>query len=177
MMRPSGIGKDPPPRGRPDESAREVNTKPDGVAMGVRGDAIFVLINLAARLSNKAARLRLGSMGTWPGQIPVVLCLLAEEGLSQKELTERTRIEQSTMAEHLDRMQRDGLIYRVRDEHDRRVFRIFLSDKLKESADWMLRELEEGVQQYTAGLSRSEIEQCSGTLVRIIRNLEKYVGT
>ena len=66
--------------------------------------------------------MRLGALGTWPGQIPIVLCLLAEEGLSQKELIERTRIEQSTMAEHLDRMERDGLIYRVRDKRDRRVF-------------------------------------------------------
>ena len=85
-----------------------MNIAADSIAKGVRGDAIFVLINLLARLSNKAARMRLGAMGTWPGQIPIVLCLLAEEGLSQKELIERTRIEQSTMAEHLDRMDRDN---------------------------------------------------------------------
>lgn len=149
----------------------------DSIAKGARGDAVFVLINLAARLSNKAARMRLGSMGTWPGQIPIVLCLLAEEGLSQKELIERTRIEQSTMAEHLDRMDRDGLIYRVRDKRDRRVFRIFLSDKMTESSDWLMRELEEGYRLYTTGITSKELEQCSRTLATIIGNLEKYTGT
>ena len=153
-----------------------MNIAADSIAKGVRGDAIFVLINLLARLSNKAARQRLGSMGTWPGQIPIVLCLLAEEGLSQKELIERTRIEQSTMAEHLDRMDRDGLIYRVRDERDRRVFRIFLSDKVKESSDWLMRELEEGVRQYTAGISEKDLETCSNTLAKIIGNMEEYTN-
>ncbi|MFP6733953.1 MAG: MarR family winged helix-turn-helix transcriptional regulator [Rhodospirillales bacterium] len=120
--------------------------------------------------------MRLASMGAWPGQIPIVLCLLAEEGLSQKELIERTRIEQSTMAEHLDRMDRDRLIYRVRDERDRRVFRIFLSDKVKESSDWLMRELEEGVRQYTADISEKDLENCSTTLAKIIGNMEEYTN-
>jgi DNA-binding MarR family transcriptional regulator len=154
-----------------------MNIEAGSIAKGARGDALFVLINLLARLSNKAARLRLGSMGTWPGQIPIVLCLLAEEGLSQKELIERTRIEQSTMAEHLDRMERDELIYRVRDENDRRVFRIFLSDKVKESSDWLMQELENGVQMYTAGISGQDLEQCSNTLAKIIGNMEEYTNT
>lgn len=153
-----------------------MKTASESIAKGVRGDAVFVLINLAARLSNKAARMRLGSMGTWPGQIPIVLCLLAAEGLSQKDLIERTRIEQSTMAEHLDRMERDGLIYRIRDKQDRRVFRIFLSDSLKESSEWLMNELEAGGQLYTTGITNEELEQCSKTLAKIIANLEKYTG-
>ena len=97
-----------------------MNIATDSVAKGVRGDAILVLVPLLARISHKAARMRFGAIGAWPGQIPIILCLLAEEGLSQKELIKRTRIEQSTMAEHLDRMDRDGLIYRVRDKRDGR---------------------------------------------------------
>ena len=154
-----------------------MKTASESIAKGVRGDAVFVLINLAARLCNKAARMRLGAMGTWPGQIPIVLCLLAEKGLSQKELIERTRIEQSTMAEHLDRMERDGLIYRVRDKRDRRVFRIFLSDSVNESADWLMSELEAGGRLYTTGITNKELEQCSSTLATIIGNLEKYTNT
>lgn len=141
---------------------------------GFRGDSVFSLVNLTARLSNKAARMRLGSMGAWPGQIPIVLCLLAEEGLSQKELIKRTRIEQSTMAEHLDRMERDGLIRRVRDQQDRRVYRIYLSDSLKASSDWLINELEAGGRLHTTGISNKELEQCSKTLTKIIANLENY---
>jgi DNA-binding MarR family transcriptional regulator len=142
----------------------------------IRGDDVFELVNLTARLGNKAARMRLGSMGAWPGQIPIVLCLLAEEGLSQKQLIERTRIEQSTMAEHLDRMERDDLIFRVRDKNDRRVYRIFLGDQLKKSSDWLVNELEAGGRLYTSGVSGEELEQCAATLAKIVANLEKYTA-
>ena len=149
----------------------------ESFAKNALGDRIFVLVNSVARLSHKAARMRLGSMGAWPGQIPIVLCLLAEEGLSQKELIERTRIEQSTMAEHLDRMERDGLIHRARDKQDRRVFRIFLSDKVKDSSDWLMNDLEESVKMYTDGISGKDLENCSKTLAKIIGNMEKYTNT
>lgn len=151
-----------------------MNTATDSIAKGVRSDAILVLVNLLARLSHKAARMRFGAIGAWPGQIPIILCLLAEQGLSQKELIERTRIEQSTMAEHLDRMDRDGLIYRVRDKQDGRVFRIFLSDKVKESSDWLMSEMEEGTRMYTVGIPGKDLELCSRTLANIIGNMEKY---
>jgi len=154
-----------------------MDAKISTLTKGIRGDSVFALVNLTARLSNKAARLRLGSMGAWPGQIPIVLCLLAEEGLSQKELIKRTRIEQSTMAEHLDRMERDGLIYRVRDQQDRRVYRIHLSESLRASSDWLINELEAGGRLYTTGISSKELEECSETLTKIIANLEKYTSS
>ena len=153
-----------------------MNIATDSVAKGVRGDAILVLVPLLARISHKAARMRFGAIGAWPGQIPIILCLLAEEGLSQKELIKRTRIEQSTMAEHLDRMDRDGLIYRVRDKRDGRVFRIFLSDKVKVSSDWLISEMEEGTRMYTVGISGKDLEACSRTLAKIIGNMEKYTN-
>lgn len=39
------------------------------------------LINLAARLTGKAARIRMGRIGAWPGQIPLLLWLLEEDGV------------------------------------------------------------------------------------------------
>lgn len=144
------------------------------IPKSIRDDSVFFLINFAARLTNKAARIRLGSIGAWPGQIPIILYLLGDEGLSQKDLIERTRIEQSTMAEHLDRMERDGLIYRVRDTEDRRVYRIYLEDTIKRSANKLLDELEDGVELYTAGVSQNDIDHFRTTIRKIIANLEEY---
>lgn len=144
------------------------------IPKSIRDDSVFFLINFAARLTNKAARIRLGSIGAWPGQIPIILYLLGDEGLSQKDLIERTRIEQSTMAEHLDRMERDGLIFRVRDAEDRRVYRIYLEDTIKRSANKLLDELEDGVELYTAGISKNDIDHFRTTIRKIIENLEEY---
>src|SRR5580693_37117 len=59
---------------------------------------ITTLINLAARLTGKAARIRMGRIGAWPGQIPLLLWLLEEDGAIQKELVQRANMEQSTVA-------------------------------------------------------------------------------
>jgi hypothetical protein len=37
---------------------------------------VTTLINLAARLTGKAARIRMGALGAWPGQIPLIMWLL-----------------------------------------------------------------------------------------------------
>jgi MarR family transcriptional regulator for hemolysin len=50
-----------------------------------------------------------------------------EEGLSQRELASRLSIESPTLVRHLDRMEDEGLIARRRDEHDRRVVRVWLT--------------------------------------------------
>ncbi|HWW45297.1 MAG TPA: MarR family transcriptional regulator [Acidimicrobiia bacterium] len=51
-----------------------------------------------------------------------------EEGLSQRELARRVRVEAPTLVRHLDRMERDGLVVRRRDTRDRRVVRVCLTD-------------------------------------------------
>ena len=50
---------------------------------------VTTLINLAARLTGKAAHIRMGAIGAWPGQIPLLLWLLEKDGVIQKELVER----------------------------------------------------------------------------------------
>jgi len=51
-----------------------------------------------------------------------------EEGLSQRELARRVRVEAPTLVRHLDRMEHEGLVVRRRDARDRRVVRVCLTD-------------------------------------------------
>src|SRR5215469_15065820 len=88
---------------------------------------VTTLINLAARLTGKAARIRMGRIGAWPGQIPLLLWLAEEDGIIQKNLVERSNMEQSTVAEHLDRMEGHGLVHRERSRNDKRKYRFYLT--------------------------------------------------
>jgi DNA-binding MarR family transcriptional regulator len=137
---------------------------------------VSTLINLAARLTNKAARIRLGSIGAWPGQISVLVWLLEEEGVTQKELVERASIEQSTMAEHLDRLEADGLVYRERDKEDGRKYRIFLTDKAKETSRDLLSELEAGARIFTKGINQADLRVFDRVMRQIITNLDGYIS-
>jgi DNA-binding MarR family transcriptional regulator len=89
-------------------------------------------INRLARLFEQALRQRTASHGVVPGQFPALLALYAEDGLPQGELSRRTSVEQPTMANTLKRMERDGLIHRVLDPHDRRRAYIHLTERAQE---------------------------------------------
>jgi MarR family transcriptional regulator for hemolysin len=60
-----------------------------------------------------------GSLTTW-----IVLRSAEERGLSQREIAERMGVEGPTLVRHLDRLEKEGLIERLRDAADRRITRI-----------------------------------------------------
>jgi len=138
---------------------------------------VTTLINLAARLTGKAARIRMGRIGAWPGQIPLLLWLLEKDGLIQKDLVERAKMEQSTVAEHLDRLERAGFIYRKRGADDRRKYRFYLTDKARAASHELLDTLETGARMFTAGISKSDLAVFDRVIRKIIARLQDYART
>ncbi len=69
-----------------------------------------------------------GSLPQW-----VVLRVLSNEpNLSHRELAHRMALTGSTLTHHLDRLEGEGLITRVRDTADRRVVRVMLTAEGKQ---------------------------------------------
>lgn len=87
------------------------------------------LINLIARLLAQTLKVRNGPGGILPGQFPIILELLKEGGLTQRELCEHVKVEQATMANTLKRMERDGLLVRQSCDEDGRQSRIHLTER------------------------------------------------
>lgn len=94
-----------------------------------RADSLGYVINHLARLMEQALRDRIAEYGVVPGQFAQLLALYEEEGISQLRLCEKVRIDQSTMAHTLKRMERDGLIERIADPRDGRRSLIYLTDR------------------------------------------------
>lgn len=86
------------------------------------------LISLLARLLAQSLKVRNGPDGILPGQYPIAVELLAQDGMSQRDLCEVVRIEQATMANTLKRMERDGLITRRQSAEDGRLATIHLTE-------------------------------------------------
>ncbi|MFF0488298.1 MarR family winged helix-turn-helix transcriptional regulator [Nocardia sp. NPDC004068] len=93
-----------------------------------REGSLGYLVNHLARLMEQALRQRISGYGVVPGQFAQLLALYEQEGVTQNELCEKVRIDQSTMAHTLKRMERDGLIRRTADPRDGRRALIYLTD-------------------------------------------------
>ncbi|MER5324938.1 MarR family winged helix-turn-helix transcriptional regulator [Streptosporangium roseum] len=107
-----------------------------------------------------------------PEQFAQLLALYEDDGLTQQELCDRVRIDQSTMAHTLNRMQRDGLIIRTTDPGDRRRSRYTLTERARQIQD----DLTEGARAVNAqalrGIDEEEVRAFMRTLGRVIANLE-----
>ncbi|MCE8468244.1 MarR family transcriptional regulator, partial [Rhodovulum sulfidophilum] len=91
-----------------------------------KDDSAGYLANHMARLFAAALTRRIAPLGLMPGQFMVLLELWREDGLTQRDLVERLDVEQATIANTLNRMERDGLILREPDAADRRARRVRL---------------------------------------------------
>jgi MarR family transcriptional regulator, transcriptional regulator for hemolysin len=130
------------------------------------------LINRAARMLARAMEAKFHPLGLAVAQIPVLAALKDGSSLPQKELARLAQIEQPTMAQLLDRMERDGLIERTPDENDRRSSLIALSSTAIKKLPKARALLLEGNAGALKGFSEREIATLSRLLMRVLLNLE-----
>jgi MarR family transcriptional regulator, transcriptional regulator for hemolysin len=83
------------------------------------------LTNWAARSFTRALERRLAGGGA--GQMPVFFALFDGESQTQTEVSRVAAVEQPTMANTLQRMERDGLVVRTPDPMDKRSARVALT--------------------------------------------------
>ncbi|WP_299923130.1 MarR family transcriptional regulator [uncultured Pelagimonas sp.] len=93
------------------------------------------LVNHMARLFFEELRAEIDPLGIVPGQFPALLALWQQDGQTQRELVEKLDVEQATMANTLNRMERDGLIERKDHPTDRRAKTICLTQKARAVRD------------------------------------------
>ncbi|MBF0247026.1 MAG: MarR family transcriptional regulator [Alphaproteobacteria bacterium] len=130
------------------------------------------VVNHLARVMTQALNDQLKAHGVAPGQMPVLMCLWEQDGLTQRELYERVKIEQATMSNTLKRMERDCLIYREPDPNDRRSMRIHLTGMARQLEDDITAKAKQVNKAAFDGIKKKERKQVLDLLGRMIENLE-----
>ncbi|MDR1999642.1 MAG: MarR family transcriptional regulator [Frankiaceae bacterium] len=128
-------------------------------------------ITLAARQLGRLTGTNLSRIGVTTGQLPVLLVLFEQDGLTQAELARTVGIEQPTMALTLRRMERDGLVTRTRDTSDARRSHVKLTPAAKRKKASVLRIRDEIDTQLLASFSPTEQKQLRKLLVRLATQL------
>ncbi|MCG8347746.1 MAG: MarR family transcriptional regulator [Chloroflexales bacterium] len=135
-------------------------------------DSLGYLMNYVAKLFARAHTTCLEQHDVTLGQWAVLLFLWAEDGLTQTELSRHVAIEDATMVRTIDRMERDGLVQRVRNARDRRQLNIFLTDKGRSLRDVLVPCALTVNATALQGFTDEEQHQLAGFLRRIIASLE-----
>ena len=136
-----------------------------------REDSAGYLTNWAGRLFVRAIERRLA--GGNAGPMPVFFALADGGTMSQTALARWALVEQPTMANTLNRMERDGLIDRTPDPNDKRSALISLSKLGRQRAAEAMRAGQEVNALALSGFKPAEREQFFDMLRRISMNLEQ----
>jgi MarR family transcriptional regulator for hemolysin len=129
-------------------------------------------INGVSRRLLKLHESRLRPLGLGMSHLPVLVALERGGPLSQKELAQRARVEQPTMAEMLARMERDGIVEREPNPDDKRGSLVSLTRKSRARLPKAKAALTQGEHEAMAGFSAEEKALLLELLQRVARNLE-----
>ena len=116
----------------------------------------------------KALRRNLSSYGMTLGQYYFMRALWIEEGLSQRELSDRVGTTEPTTASVLRLLEKNGLVRRVRNRRDRRTINIFPTQKGRKLKNELLNMAIKINEITTSSFSTAEVE----TLKRLMREMK-----
>jgi MarR family transcriptional regulator, organic hydroperoxide resistance regulator len=100
-----------------------------------------------------------------------LMALSAEEPMSQQVLAEQLHLEKSTVSRLVKHLEQRGWVKRVRDLHDTRMFRLYLSDEGHMQASRLAKSLAERHQRLLAELKPDEQEALAYGLSALVRAL------
>jgi DNA-binding MarR family transcriptional regulator len=129
------------------------------------------LLNDVARLMRTAYDRRIRTLGLTRAQWWVLTHLFRGDGVSQTELAETLEIEKPTLGRLLDRLEAKRWIRREHDAHDRRIWRVHLTDEVEPALRTMRAIAAELRRDALAGLNAVERERFVDTLLTLKANL------
>ncbi len=108
-----------------------------------------------------------------PAQGRIIYELWKQDGIGQAELAARTKLDKSTLALMLDRLERRGQLRRGRDARDgrRRVLRVTEENRAMHPA--YRAASREMASLFYGGMSKAEIDAFEATLRKVLANLER----
>lgn len=125
-----------------------------------------------ARLADGELR----DLGFAMSQLPVLIALKKGEALTQAELARIAKVEQPSMAQLLNRMERDGLVQRAPDPDDKRIRVISLTasaNRLLPKARTLMDALNV---EALRGFSPADVQTLDALISRIASNLDRVAS-
>ncbi|TCS83491.1 MarR family winged helix-turn-helix transcriptional regulator [Tepidibacillus fermentans] len=117
-------------------------------------------------------------LNDFPITLPQFIALqwLNEDGdMTIGELSNKMYLAFSTTTDLVDRMEKNGLVERVRDQKDRRVVQIHLLNKGKEIINEVLEARREYLAHILENMNQEEVDQMAISLKKLLKKMDEEV--
>ncbi|MHB1407478.1 MAG: MarR family winged helix-turn-helix transcriptional regulator [Desulfitobacteriaceae bacterium] len=131
----------------------------------------FIISRTHAKMKNNLTK-ALKPYNVTPEQWAVLNRLWEQDGISQKELSEKSLKDQPTTTRILDKLEQRGLIRRQANPEDRRAFLIYLTNEGRDIRYPLINLARQALAQSLKGLSKEEQAELKNLLNRITDNLD-----
>ena len=133
------------------------------------------VVNMTAKAFQKSFDIELRkNAGVSLSQWRVVGALVIQPGLTQKEVADKVGIEGATLVPIIDKMEKEGLLKRKPDSSDRRVNRIYLTQKADSLWESMVECALNIRKSSTKNISENDLQTTLETLRKISQNLTSF---
>lgn len=119
---------------------------------------------------------RLNELGIQPRQLPVLIAISREEGISQKRLAEVLHNTPPTVNVSVQRLEKAGLVIRERDQQDQRKIHVLLTEQGTTLMNSLKDSMEEMEKEIFLGFDPEELCKVREYLERILKNIDKIPG-
>ena len=137
-------------------------------------------INRISRSNDIVYSTELKDYGVTVCQHPYIRHICAEPGISQEKLSKQLCLHPSSVARQLSALEKKGLITRVQDEEDRRAYRVYPTEKMKDLDPQVRRVMRSWNEYLLQDLSEEEKESLYEMLDKLLKRAiaaeEKTLG-
>ncbi len=133
-------------------------------------------ISVTYRCAMRYRERELEDTGLTGFQTPYLLALYRRSGLTQEELARELDVNKSTVTRQLVCLEEKGYIYRMSDEEDRRVLRVYPTEKALALQDRLRHVLADWSSFLTEGFSEEERAFLMDKMMQVARRAESYVN-
>lgn len=126
---------------------------------------------LTFRAFARSLELRIVDHGVTIGQWRFLRELWREDGITQRELSERLSMREPSTVAAVRSLEASGLVRRVRDEQDRRKMRIHLTPRARRLREPLLKHVRDVNRIATSGVAKKDLETTRRVLLTLMANL------
>lgn len=139
-------------------------------------DNLVRQIGLLYRAMMKALETETAPLGIGSGRISYLFMLYINEGMTQQEMANRLQADKGAVARTLAQLEEQGFVSRRRDSADKRVTRVYLTDKSKALQSDLEKAVERVISRLQEEIAGGEQDVIKLQLKQMLESLSVHYG-